>query len=1149
MEVDAILKEIHQITRKSNLRHSIELCRQALQGLVKSENEIEWGNVQYTLAKCLIEYKDENRTHNVEQAIFHYQQALQVFPLNRYPRVYAKIHANLGRAFRTQNWTNVGENTEQAIFHYQQALQVYTHDKDSKNWAWMQLNLGIAFVERIRGNNSENKEQAIFHCQQALEVFTPDLYPSAWIDAYCTLAHALKMRVQGDSAENIEQAIFHYQQAAEVCSFDQDPIRWVIIQGRLARTYMKRIYGDVLKNQEQAITCLQKVLEICNREHDPDSWATTHHDIGDALRDSILDVGVDKIEQAIFHYQQALQVHTREEYPQGWARTQNSLGNVYKIRIAEKKIDNIEQAIFHYQQALQVYTRENSPHNWAVICYNLGKIFRSRLTGGRSENLEKTIYYCQLALQVYSREQYPIDWADTNLLLANTFARRHQDFLSDNSQQAVHHCQMALQVYTREDYPEEWSQIQHDLGYTFHKGIGNIEQAIFYYEQALEVRTQQAYPTSWAATNHALSWAFRDRVVGERAENLGHSIVFCQKALQIYTREQHPNDWAWVQNSLGNIFRVRSDDQAQNRIQAIQYYEQALETLTRESDPIRNYEITANMGSLEFQLRNWKQSIEAYEKAADVVEELLDDANSDAGRLYLISQLRKFYTNIAYALIQQGEYFKALIKYEAGKTRIFALQDSMDTLLNDSLDEGVSRMIRELSSRIRKLEHIDRIAAASPITEEKVHRADQLREARLAFRNRIAEHFSKDADKQPQEYTGEVLLALPHNSVLAVLICTELGSAVLLLESGSIEIRSDDVLLLNDFTRTDEEDLFIGSEHNPGWMRNYLHYADGRISKNEWFDSINELTRRLWDKFAGLLHEKLIPKKPERVILLLPGLLNLLPIHAAWTEQENKKQYMIDKYIISYIPSLYFLRNKLNPQKPISDSKAVIVGIKNYQKLTLLENAQIEAEQISALFNVQAVLNEEATVENVTRRAATATYLHLACHGSYGWDGSAFETALYLAGDEPIFVLDIIGTWHLSNARLVTLSACETGIIDFLHARDESIGFPTAFLLVGALGVVSGLWQVEDRSTALLMEVFYKNQIRDSLHPAAALNNAQKWLRNLKTEEIGNYYKSFIRMTPNEAFDAFIDVTVNSSPDEQPFRHPYYWAGFTYVGW
>lgn len=78
----------------------------------------------------------------------------------------------------------------------------------------------------------------------------------------------------------------------------------------------------------------------------------------------------------------------------------------------------------------------------------------------------------------------------------------------------------------------------------------------------------------------------------------------------------------------------------------------------------------------------------------------------------------------------------------------------------------------------------------------------------------------------------------------------------------------------------------------------------------------------------------------------------------------------------------------------------------------------------------------------------------------------------------------------LSQCRLVTLSACETGLTDFRSITDEYIGLPSIFLYAGSPTVVSSLWTVNDLSTAFLMIEFYQN-MRAGNSVVLALNKAQ----------------------------------------------------------
>jgi len=95
------------------------------------------------------------------------------------------------------------------------------------------------------------------------------------------------------------------------------------------------------------------------------------------------------------------------------------------------------------------------------------------------------------------------------------------------------------------------------------------------------------------------------------------------------------------------------------------------------------------------------------------------------------------------------------------------------------------------------------------------------------------------------------------------------------------------------------------------------------------------------------------------------------------------------------------------------------------------------------------------------------------------------------------------------SARHVTLSGCATGM-NFVAAGDELLGLERGLFCAGAASLLLSLWDVHDRSTAELMQAFYKHYI-DSGDMAASLQSAMKQIR-------------------------------------QQNPHPYFWAPFVLVG-
>ena len=80
-------------------------------------------------------------------------------------------------------------------------------------------------------------------------------------------------------------------------------------------------------------------------------------------------------------------------------------------------------------------------------------------------------------------------------------------------------------------------------------------------------------------------------------------------------------------------------------------------------------------------------------------------------------------------------------------------------------------------------------------------------------------------------------------------------------------------------------------------------------------------------------------------------------------------------------------------------------------------------------------------------------------------------TGLVLAQGEVLTGLALVDL-PLENLRLVTLSACETGLGDFADGQGVQ-GLQQAFHLAGCPNVVASLWKVNDAATAALMAQFY----------------------------------------------------------------------------
>jgi CHAT domain-containing protein len=320
---------------------------------------------------------------------------------------------------------------------------------------------------------------------------------------------------------------------------------------------------------------------------------------------------------------------------------------------------------------------------------------------------------------------------------------------------------------------------------------------------------------------------------------------------------------------------------------------------------------------------------------------------------------------------------------------------------------------------------------------------------------------------------------------------------------------------------------------------------------------INSLASRL-SRLAEILHLediiKLVSDTCDRLILIPHRFLHLFPLHAL---PLAKGDFLCDRFPngVGYAPSCQLLQLTQKRERPDFSN---FFAIQNPTDDLLYTN--LEVETIRSSFPSAQVLVKQAATKTALKTSKDlplAHCNHFSCHGEFNLT-SPLESTLILANEERLTLGEIFGL-TLNQCRLVTLSACETGLTDPTSISDEYIGLPSGFLYAGSPSVVSSLWTVNDLSTAFLMLKFYENFQsfqKQAGDVAVALNQAQQWLRNLSIEE---FEQELIRLKPQLdrvlaqlrpgqrlIFQESVKQIRQRQP--QPFANPYYWAAFTTTG-
>jgi CHAT domain-containing protein len=228
------------------------------------------------------------------------------------------------------------------------------------------------------------------------------------------------------------------------------------------------------------------------------------------------------------------------------------------------------------------------------------------------------------------------------------------------------------------------------------------------------------------------------------------------------------------------------------------------------------------------------------------------------------------------------------------------------------------------------------------------------------------------------------------------------------------------------------------------------------------------LLRATLGHLGGLYRELIEPIHTQltgkHVIFVPHGPLHFLPFHAL----RNGEEYLCDTHTISYAPSATVFG--LCQQKQASDPRnSLVLGIPDERAPLILS----EVQSVAALLpQAELFVGTAATAKVLRERGPETGMVHVATHGIYRQDNPMFSGIKM--GDGYLNLYDLYQM--RIGARLVTLSGCATGM-NFVADGDELLGLQRGLFCAGASSLLLSLWDVHDRSTAELMQEFYRGYI------------------------------------------------------------------------
>jgi CHAT domain-containing protein/tetratricopeptide (TPR) repeat protein len=949
---------------------------------------------------------------------------------------------------------------------------------------------------------------------------------------------------------------------------EEHPVYASILLQNLGKAYLQLPPEDPYAGVREAIACFQQACAVCPPELSRPEFRRAMANLGLAYTSLMDGDWVEHLYRAIECYEQAL-VHcdpTRDA--QDYANILNALGAAYYQLPDGDWVENLQTAIRYYEETIHIHTADTQPLFYAMTCQNLGEAYARLPTGDRAAHLQQAIVYYQEALRFRPAEADPGGYAHLQVSLGDAYCHLLAGNRAQNTRRAIQHYEEALRSVDAATSPREYAEIVNNLGNAYYllpaqDRTAYLERARECFDQCLTLFSPETTPLNYATVQNNLGMVHADWPTGERTPHLHKAIACYEQALTLYSPRVAPWEYAATLRNLGSAYAELSEHEpGEHRQQALACYQEALSIYSPETFPQDHRRVSADIGNLSFRQQQWRAAHTAYEAAISSGDLLYHAAATELSRQAELSEMGSLYRQDAYCLARLGRLAEAVERTEAGRTRALTEALARDRAVLERANPADRQEMEETRQRVQTLEAEARFLAQSlldPDTAaafaERSHALHAARQDLARIQGRIR-HYEPGFMPVSLSLQQIAEVASP-DCPLVYLLSTEQGSLALLVPGGGEQRTGMQAVWLDDFCDRELGAILYGEGDAHGFL-----FEATQGQRQGLMEILESMSGALGTKLMAPLAQRLSAQGYARCKLVPCGPLGLLPLHAALDTAGPP----IDKALeMAYAPSAGVLRHLQAPTRPEDGSQLLAVADPPHViPLTLdglalsvptprLLHVRAEVQAIAALFpkNTAQILPErQATRQAVLESARQASYLHFSCHGEFDAQ-EPLRSGLFLAGEDRLTLADLLDQPQRLSARLAVLAACRTALIEVQRVPDETVGLPAGFLQAGVRGVIGTLWPVNDVSTGLLLTRFYQLHLQESLPPASALRQAQRWLRESTAGEMGlaEYYERAYRESEQREEHLLQRARYyQEHAGKKPFAHPYYWAAFTFTG-
>ncbi len=838
------------------------------------------------------------------------------------------------------------------------------------------------------------------------------------------------------------------------------------------------------------------------------------HEVGRTLNSSLhVLIYLGRYDQAFQWGQRARQIFERHGDRLRLARLDINMGNILYRQ------DRFEEALESYHNAqagLAPLDEAEKSQDVAVVLRNMAVCYISLNQFARAlETYREARAYCE-------QHGMPLLVAETDYNIAYLYylrgeymraielyqaARAHCEKLGDPYHQAL--CDLdQSEMYLELNLAEEGAELaQHALTsfsklgmrYEQAKAVANlaiaashqgkVRRALDFFGQAKELFTREQNHI-WPALIDLYQAMVLQRE-GRRAE----ARRLCESALAFFSQTSLAGKAALSALLLARLQLEGGEHQA-----ALETCRMALDRLERAEIPALSYQGWFLLGQIEEALGDRELAYEAYQQAHSRLENLRSHLQGEEIKIAFLKDKLAVYENLVWMCLARragAEPQREAFTYiEQAKSRGLADLIAFRAQSLPARADADSRLIGQVHDLREELNwcyhqiDLEEMQGRQRSTRrvENLRRRARICETQLL--KTVAQLRTTDQEFAVMQHGGSVALDLIRSMIPADALFVEYYQARDMLFACLVNRKRLEIVPLAEVSQ----------------VRSLLRLLQFQLSKfrlgPDHVRTFSEALRAATEDHLHDLYDALVRPIRRRLdarhLIVVPhDFLHYLPFHALF----DGKRFLADEFSISYAPSasVYYLCCA-KPGK--WEDQSLILGVPD----ALTPHIVDEVHGVAAtLPNPQLYLGEDATEERLNQDGPASRFVHIATHGLFRQDNPMFSSIRL--GKSQLSLFDL---YHLRlSSELVTLSGCGTGL-NVVVGGDELLGLVRGLLYAGAQAVLVTLWDVNDRSTAEFMKVFYQ-QLRAGQDKAAAAQHAMREVRE-------------------------------TNP------HPYYWAPFVLIG-